>query len=149
VIVGDGSMRGQLEQQAGAAGVSVRVLGWRPRDEVLAWVSHAELLAFPSYGPESLSRVLLEAGALGVPVAAMDTGGTRDIVRHEETGLMSDSPAQFARDLARLAQDQDLRRRLGRAAPAHVSERFAAAPVTARVAQLYADLRDRRGRRHA
>ena len=41
------------------------------------------LRVFPSHGPESLSRVLLEAGALGVPAAAMDTGGTRDIVVQE------------------------------------------------------------------
>ena len=35
----------------------------------------AAFLIFPSRGPESLSRVLIEASALGVPTAAMDTGG--------------------------------------------------------------------------
>ena len=47
---------------------------------------HAALLAFPSYGPESLSRVLIEAAALGVPIAAMDTGGTRDILARRNDG---------------------------------------------------------------
>jgi glycosyltransferase involved in cell wall biosynthesis len=144
VVVGDGSLRHELERRAREADVPLRVLGWRPRNEALAWVAHADLLAFPSHGPESLSRVLLEAGALGVPVAAMDTGGTRDIVRHEETGLLSDSPAQFACDLDRLARDEPLRRRLGQAARDHVSSRFAAREVAARVARLYADLVNQR-----
>ncbi len=47
---------------------------------------HATMLAFPSYGPESLSRVLIEAAALGAPIAAMDTGGTRDIIQHAGDG---------------------------------------------------------------
>jgi glycosyltransferase involved in cell wall biosynthesis len=140
VIVGDGSLRDHVQEQAASAHVAVTVLGWRPRDEALAWMAHAELLAFPSHGPESLSRVLLEAGALGVPVAAMDTGGTRDIVRHAETGLVSDTPEQFGRDLAHLARDADLRRRLGRAARAHVAQQFAAPSVTARMVRLYESL---------
>ena len=61
---------------------------------------HATMLAFPSYGPESLSRVLLEAAALGVPIAAMDTGGTRDILHPGTTGLLSSDVEGFARDLA-------------------------------------------------
>ena len=94
---------GRLERQAaGQRGVDLRVQGWLPRDQVLGWMRHARLLVFPSHGPESLSRVLLEAAALGVPIAAMDTGGTRDIVIHEQTGLLSDSAPGLARDVARL-----------------------------------------------
>ena len=57
------------------------MLGWRDRAEVWTWMRHATALMFPSYGPESLSRVLIEASALGAPIAAMDTGGTRDIIQ--------------------------------------------------------------------
>ncbi len=41
------------------------------------------MLIFPSHGPESLSRVLLEASTLGVATATMETGGTRDIIAHQ------------------------------------------------------------------
>ena len=71
------------------------------------------VLLFPSHGPESLSRVLLEASALGVPIAAMDTGGTRDIVIHDETGLLSKTPGALARDLGRLLSMTELRARVG------------------------------------
>ena len=118
-------------------GRDVRVLGWLDRREVWAWMRHAVLLAFPSYGPESLSRVLIEAAALGVPIAAMNTGGTADILQDRVTGLLSDDPASFARDLATLAADERLRAALGAAARAAVHTRFAASSVVERVEQVY------------
>ena len=94
---------------ARAAGLDVRFTGWLDRAATLAHVAHAALLVFPSHGPESLSRVLLEAGGLGVAVAAMDTGGTRDVIVPDETGLLSTSPAGLAADVARLVADPALR----------------------------------------
>jgi glycosyltransferase involved in cell wall biosynthesis len=140
VIVGDGPDRAALEQQAREAGRPVRFEGWIDRGEVLRWTRHATLLVFPSYGPESLSRVLLEAGALGVPIAAMETGGTRDIIRPGETGLLSRTADDLAADVARLAQDAPLRARLGSAAADHVAAAFDAAAVTSRIDALYLEL---------
>jgi glycogen(starch) synthase len=137
VVVGDGPLRATLEADARRRGRVVRWLGWRDRAEVLDLMRRATMLAFPSYGPESLSRVLIEASALGLPIAAMDTGGTRDILHHNETGLVADSPDGFARDLARLAGDAALRRHLGTAAAAHVRTHFEASHVAARVDALY------------
>jgi glycosyltransferase involved in cell wall biosynthesis len=137
VVVGDGPWRGSLEQEARAAGIDLRVVGWRGRDEVWAWMRHAAVLAFPSYGPESLSRVLIEGAALGAPIAAVDTGGTRDIVTPRVTGLLSADPEGFARDLAELAHDRTLAASLGAAARADVHERFAATTVVARIEQVY------------
>ena len=92
------------------------------------------MLIFPSRGPESLSRVLLEASALGVPIAAMDTGGTRDIVEHERTGLLSTSPEGLADDVRRLRAG---RRRSARGSARRrarkIEREFDAAAVVARV----------------
>lgn len=148
IVVGDGARRGAIETAARAAGRDVRVLGWQPRETALAWLAGASLLVFPSYGPESLSRVLLEAAALGVPVAAMDTGGTRDIVAHGVTGLLSSTPDGLGRDVARLVTDRALADRLAAAARAHVEARFDAPSVVARIVALYEDL-CARGDRHA
>jgi glycosyltransferase involved in cell wall biosynthesis len=103
-------------------------------------MKQASMLAFPSHGPESLSRVLIEAAALGVPIAAMDTGGTRDILQPGVTGLLSTDPASFARDLARLAGDERLRAALGHAARHDVRQRFSAASVVERVEHVYRGL---------
>ena len=137
VVIGDGPMRAALEADAKQRGRQVQWLGWRDRTEVLAAMRAATILAFPSYGPESLSRVLIEASALGVPIVAMETGGTRDIIKHEETGLLSATPEAFARDLARLGADPDLRSSLGRGAAAHAREHFEATRVGARIEALY------------
>jgi glycogen synthase len=140
VIVGDGPERPGLEAAARRSGRPIRFTGWLPREDALRWLGHAALLIFPSHGPESLSRVLLEAGALGVPAAAMDTGGTRDIITHDINGLLSTGAEGLAADVARLAGDAALRQRLGAAARAHVDERFGADVVAARIEALYLDL---------
>ena len=147
VIVGDGQLRSTIEADARAAGLEVRVTGWLRREDALRWVGHAAALVFPSRGPESLSRVLLEAAALGVPIAAMDTGGTSDIMRHEETGLLSKAPDGLARDLARLVAEPALAARLGAAARAHVERTFNPSAVVDRTVALYTDLVTRKQQR--
>ncbi len=137
VVVGDGPLRPSLEADAAGRNRVVQWLGWRNRTEVLDLMRRATMLAFPSYGPESLSRVLIEASALGLPIAAMNTGGTRDILTHNVTGLVADTAAGFAKDLARLAGDPDLRQQLGAAAAAYVREKFEASHVAARVEAVY------------
>jgi glycogen synthase len=141
VVAGDGSMRAGLESEAAALGVDLRVQGWRAREEALRWVAHSALVVFPSHGPESLSRVLLEASALARPIAAMDTGGTRDIIEPGLTGLLSTSAAGLALDIRRLVQDRELADRLGRAAAERVREQFDAASVVSRIEALYEALR--------
>ncbi|NQW03739.1 MAG: glycosyltransferase family 4 protein [Acidobacteria bacterium] len=140
VVIGDGPMRSQLEADATRRGRKTRWLGWRDRAEVLTAMRGATMLAFPSYGPESLSRVLIEASALGLPIAAMDTGGTGDIIQHDVTGLLASSPEAFARDLGRLAGDPDLRARLGAGAAAHARTHFEASQVAARIEAVYASV---------
>ena len=87
--------------------------GTRPR----TWIAHAGMLIFPSRGPESLSRVLLEASALGIPIAAMNTGGTTDIVEDEVTGLLSDNPPELARTCGGSGMASVLRAAARRGAP--------------------------------
>ncbi len=140
VVVGDGPGRASLEASAREAGVDLRVMGWQSREDVWAWMRHATMLAFPSYGPESLSRVLIESAALGTPIAAMNTGGTTDILHPDRTALVADDVPAFAAALARLAADRTLRERLGTAARDDVRSRFAAPLVVARVAALYESL---------
>ena len=140
VVVGDGPERRALEQQFARRGRDVRFTGWVPRAEALRWLGRASVLVFPSHGPESLSRVLLEAGALGVPIAAMDTGGTRDIVIPEVTGLLSGSADALGADLARLVTDRALAATLASAARAHVERAFSSASVVGRVEDLYREV---------
>jgi glycogen synthase len=144
VIAGDGPDRGAIEGEARQSGRDIRTVGWIDQEATAAWMAHAAMLLFPSRGPESLSRVLIEASALGVPIAAINTGGTPDIVLHEQTGLLSHNADEFARDVRRLRADANLRERLGLAAIDHAAARFDAPAVVARIDALYGSLLDER-----
>ncbi len=140
VIVGDGPERALLEREAVRLGLNFAFTGWLPREQVFGWMQHAEMLVFPSHGPESLSRVLLEAAALGRPIAAMRTGGTADIIHHETTGLLSTSAEELGSHIARLFRDRELSFRLGAAARAHVTANFDSQGVVGRLENLYREL---------
>ena len=140
IIVGDGPDRRAMETAARQSGRRVEFMGWQDRDEATRVLAGASLLIFPSRGPESLSRVLIEASALGVPIAAMETGGTRDVVEADVTGLLSTTPEGLADDVRRLRRDEALRRSLGAAARRKVEREFDTGVVVNRIEDLYRDL---------
>jgi glycosyltransferase involved in cell wall biosynthesis len=140
VIAGDGPEREQIAADAARSTRDIRLIGWLDQAAAATWLAHASMLIFTSRGPESLSRVLIEASALGVPIAAMNTGGTPDIIEDETTGLLSTSPEELAADVRRLREDDALRDRLGAAAIARAIERFDAVSTLERIDRLYRDL---------
>jgi glycogen synthase len=144
VVAGDGPERSAIAADAARSDRDIRMIGWVDQQTAAAWMAHASMLIFPSRGPESLSRVLIEASALGVPIAAMRTGGTPDVVIDERTGLLSETPEELAADIRRLRADPDLRARLGAAAQVHAASHFDAAAVVERVERLYLDLLESR-----
>lgn len=144
IVVGDGPDRHAVERAAKNHGRDVRVLGWLDKAETAVWIAHAAMLIFPSRGPESLSRVLIEASALGIPIAAMHTGGTADIVEDEVTGLLSTDVMGLADDIRRIRHGEVLRHRLAQAAANRASEKFDSAAVVNRIEALYRELLERR-----
>ena len=75
-----------------------------------------------------------------MPIAAMDTGGTSDIVRHQDTGLLSKTAHALGTDLAALVGDPALASKLGSAARQHVDRTFNQIAVIDRTARLYTEL---------
>jgi glycosyltransferase involved in cell wall biosynthesis len=87
---------------------------------------------------EPFARVVLEALASGLAVVAAETGGTTEIIRHDETGLVF-RPGD-AQDLAvqmhRLIMEQGLRERLATCGQAEVLERFSLEHMVDSIEQL-------------
>jgi 2-methylisocitrate lyase-like PEP mutase family enzyme len=104
VVLGEGTLAHELKFEATARDVTLQLRGWASREDVLRALQRATALVFPSLWDEPLSRVLLEALALGTPVAAMDTGGTREILVHETSGLVVPDEAGLAEAIARIAR---------------------------------------------
>ena len=88
VIAGDGQDRAALERLTAELGCAeaVAFTGYLPAP----WRTLAFLDAFclPSSSLEAMPLAVLEAQLLGIPVAATDVGGTREVVRTGETGLL-------------------------------------------------------------
>ncbi len=130
VIVGDGPLRDEVP---GA-------LGFLPHDQLEQRYARAAVVACPSHR-EGFGVVCAEAMAHARPVVAGDVGGLRDLVVHEETGLLvpPGDVAALREALSRLLGDADLRRRFGEAGRARIAERFTWQGFADETLQAYED----------
>jgi glycosyltransferase involved in cell wall biosynthesis len=85
---------------------------------------------------------VLQYMAAGLPVIANPVGVQMEIVRHGETGFLVQTPVQWIEAVRRLAEDVELRRRMGRAGRRLVEERYSVAAGAARWLKLLGRLRE-------
>lgn len=137
VIAGQGALRGEIEREISQLELPVRFLDWASHDEVLRLMARCAALIFPSGWAEPLSRVLIEAAALGTPIAALATGGTPDIIEDGVSGLLAHTAEGLGRALAQLLLHPQRAEELGRQARRAAEQRFAAPTVAARHEALY------------
>jgi glycosyltransferase involved in cell wall biosynthesis len=124
-VVGDGPLRGAIEAQVRRAGIRAAFLGTVSRQEIPHLIDAADMLVSTSI-LTNMSIPTCEAMTTGTPVIGLDVGGTREVVRHEETGLLipEGDAAALAAAIARLADDAALRTRLGQQARAFARRAF-------------------------
>jgi glycosyltransferase involved in cell wall biosynthesis len=146
LIVGDGPLRGQLEETAHAFRLNgpVRFLGHR--DDVPRLLAAADLLVLPSRY-EGLPNVALEAMRFRKPVVATAAPGTTEVVQDGRTGLLVpiQHPPALAQAIRTVIEDRDLAHRLGAAGRARVETEFRADTMVARFAELYEQLARAKG----
>ena len=132
VIVGDGSLRAELEGTAEAYGVTdcVSFTGALDDEARDGWLDRADVFAMPSRlmpdgtGGEGFGIVYLEAAMHGLPSVAGDGGGAVDAVIDGETGVTVDATdhVAVADAIADLLLDPERRARLGEAARARAEQ---------------------------
>ena len=115
VFVGDGSLRGQLEAQAKALGIAGSVTFAGYRSDTPVWLQRSTFTVLPSFY-EGLPLVAIESLAAARPVVATSVDGTVEVVRHEETGLLTPpgASAPLAQAILRLLQNPEFTQTLGR-----------------------------------
>lgn len=89
--------------------------------------AESDVFVFPTrYPNESFPLVILEAMSCGLPVVSTDAGAIEDMVLDGVTGFVchDSRPEGLADCLARLLDDQDLRRRMGSEGRRHYSLHF-------------------------
>ncbi len=160
VLVGDGPLRPALEHEAAALGLdgAVRFLGWR-RD-LRAVYEDLDVACVTSWN-EGTPVSLLEAMAASRAVIATDVGGIRDLLADGEPAeaparaaippgafevaargmlVRPGDPDGLAAALQRLRGDPSLRRALGAAGRAFVTERFTEERLVRDIQELYREV---------
>ena len=149
VIFGEGFLRPGLEAQIASTGLTGRFLLPGFRTDLQAIMHDIDIFMLPSF-TEGLPNVVLEAFAARKPVVATRVGGTPEVVQDGISGFLtrSDEPELMARHLLALADDPDLRQRMGHAGYAYTKEHFSFTAQTEAYEQLYTDLHQAKKRRH-
>ena len=138
LVVGEGSRRDALEEQAKELGVERRIVFAGRRDDVPAVTAALDVAVLPSYR-EALGLTVLEAMALSRPVVASSVGGIPEMVEDGVTGLLVPprDPAALAAAIVRLLRDHPLADMLGRAGHDLVHERFCIELMVREVERIY------------
>jgi glycosyltransferase involved in cell wall biosynthesis len=133
-----GSFTEELKALAAQLGVTEHVVFTGARSDVAKIMAACDVFTLPSF-EEPFGLVFLEAMAMRRPIAALDNGGTPEVVEHGKSGLLSapyDIPAYTANILTLLG-DGELRARMGRHGRQRVVDFFNAQRMVAETAGVY------------
>lgn len=137
----DQGARGRLEALVAELGLedAVRLPG--EREDVPAILQMADIVVHPSH-QEGFSNAILEAMTAGRPVVATAVGGNPEAVVEGETGFLvpARDPEALAAAIGRLAEDRELRGRMGAAGRARIELEFSMDRMIERFVAWYEEL---------
>lgn len=140
LLVGDGLLRDQLQQQMRQLGVQDHFVftGLVPPADVPELVGAMDALVHTSLR-EGLARALPQALIAGRPVISYDIDGAREVTIDDQTGYLvpPGDIEQLAQRIITLADDAALRQRLGQAGRQRFTDQFRHEVMTQRIRQLY------------
>jgi glycogen synthase len=138
LIVGDGPLRGALEDQAERLGIRSHVTfaGYQPEPRPYLGIIDCFVLPVPV---GSMSIALLEAMAMR-RAAVITFGGRGEAVVDGETGLCAEprNPASIAHAIRSVLRDPALRDRLGESARRRIEDQFSARVTAHKLERVYA-----------
>lgn len=139
IIIGDGPLRSELEQQAVALNLSeaIEFNGQVIPEKVYLLMNTASVIVIPSrlvqenssHGftySEGFPMVALEASMIGRPVVATSVGGLSEIIVHKQTGLIveQENSRSLTDAIAYLITNKEKAVRMGRNGRTRVVETF-------------------------
>ncbi|MDL1968654.1 MAG: glycosyltransferase, exosortase A system-associated [Deltaproteobacteria bacterium] len=146
LLVGGGEMENELNAQIRRLNLEDRVImpGRIPHDRIPGVYALIDILAYPRYSMRLTELVTplkpLEAMAMGKALVASDVGGHRELIRHNETGLIfsAGNETALADALKRIIDDDSLRKNLESKGPVWVREHHTWKKTTAVYQEIYA-----------
>lgn len=145
VLAGDGPLRAELEREAEALGLGGTVIFLGDRQDISAVMASLDVAVLTS-DSESLSNVLLEAMAAGLPVVAYGVGGNVELVDKSRGELVAaGDEAGFTAAVERLLGAPARRAELGNNARKFAEENFSLDNVRGRYEACYRELLEKKG----
>ena len=140
LFVGDGLLRQEFETRIAESGLSeyFRFSGLVPTTEIPNLIHAMDIVAHTSQW-EGLARVLPQGLISAKPVISYDVGGAREVILPGKTGylLPRDSVSELSQAICELAEDEQLRNRLGETGRAMFTDIFRHETMTARIREVY------------
>ena len=135
-LLGDGELMEPVKALAQELGLSDSVHFLGSQSNVYPYLRETDLFLLPSLY-EGMPMTLIEAMGTGLPIAASAVGGVPDMLKDEESALLTTSDPDSVADAAlRLLADQSLREMLGQNAKRE-SKRFSADYMAREYARVY------------
>ncbi|HMB83425.1 MAG TPA: glycosyltransferase [Terriglobales bacterium] len=149
LLVGDGPLRQQLQNEASALGLGASAIFLGDRQDMPAVLASIDVAVLTS-DSESLSNVILEAMAAGLPVVAYSVGGNSELLSHQRGALIpAGNETSFADAVQNFLTDSALRGQLGRNGLQFAQENFSLDHVRQRYMELYVSLLQKKRRRNS
>jgi glycosyltransferase involved in cell wall biosynthesis len=138
IIVGDGPLRGEVEQQIKKLGLQDRIFMPGLQSDIRPWYSAMDIFMMSSVF-EGMPLALLEAMSMECVVVSTNAGGIKEVARHEVDGLIEpvDDWKKLEGHLERLISDELYRQRLGKAARLRVEKSFSLKKMVDELEGLY------------
>ncbi|MCX7157217.1 MAG: glycosyltransferase family 4 protein [Rhodocyclales bacterium] len=139
LIVGEGPMRGPIEEKIAALGMVSRVTLAGQRSDPEHWLQAMDVFCLPSYANEGVPQAVLQAMLCGLPIVTTPVGAILEAVTHGETALVvpPKDAAALAAAIARLLDDSTLVARLGEAARRVASADFSREAMLDRMETIF------------
>lgn len=137
-LVGDGEKYAECKTFIEAHGLTenVTLSGWQ-NNVTHYYASHDIFVASSIY--ESFGLMFVEAGYYFLPSVATNVEGIPEIIQDNKTGFLCEprNPDKIAENILRLVHEMGLRKKMGQAAHAYVTEQFTAQKMTEQYKAIY------------
>ncbi len=142
-IVGDGPLKEEYIKLSIKLGINenVKFLGYMQPKEVMAEMSKWHLFILASKS-EGFGMVLIEAGALGIPIIATRVGAIPEIIKDDYNGYLVDvdSIYQIYKKILYLIHSKNNRKRLSKNGLENVNENFSILKMVEKTEELYEEI---------
>ncbi len=149
VHIGGGELKEELQAEARSLGLDSHIdwLGPQPQQVVLEWLRRADVFVLASRIAKSgdrdgLPNVLMEAQSQALACISTSVSAIPELIEPDVTGILvpPSDPSALAHAIGRLAQDSELRMKLGRAGMERVHSDFSMTASADRLAGWLGDL---------